>query len=157
MHRAALEGVVEVLAVRGSAIDERCACRIERARVAEGGAAPRGFPSCERGAHVIGVAGRDAQTGDVDQQLFKSLPGFVRHGEARHRIGELLRDRFAHDQRARITNPMVSAPNTSIASAITAYTACSEATSAPPTMTSASRAVPASTGHSTCPAPCEAK
>ena len=48
MHRAALEGVVEILAVRRGAVDEGGARRAQRARVADRGAGPVVVPAGER-------------------------------------------------------------------------------------------------------------
>src|SRR5258708_2119023 len=101
VHRPALEGVVEVLAVRRGAVHEGRARGIERARMSDGGAGSRGFPRRERRDRVVGLAGRAAQAGDVDQQLFGGIaecrgteagaldPG----GEA---LADRFRRRFAH-------------------------------------------------------------
>ena len=83
VHRPAFERVVEVLAVRGSAVDERGAGGIQRARVADGGAAAVRLPALERRAHVVGVARSDAQAGDVDQQLLDQLAHCVRDSHLR--------------------------------------------------------------------------
>ena len=48
MHRAALEGVVEILAMRRRAVDEGGARRAQRARVADRGAGAVVVPAGER-------------------------------------------------------------------------------------------------------------
>ena len=68
MHRPALEGVVEVLAVGGRAVDEGRAGGAERPAVADGGGRAGIRPGGERGLHVVGAARDDAQADDVDQQ-----------------------------------------------------------------------------------------
>ena len=67
MHRAALEGVVEILAMRGGAVDEGGAGRAQRAGMADRGARPVVVAAGERGLDVILVARGDAEAGDVDQ------------------------------------------------------------------------------------------
>ena len=158
VHRAALEGVVEVLAVRRGAVDERRAAGVERALVADGGAAAGGFPAVERGAHVVRVARGDAQAGDVDQQL---LDDFARRLRRRAAMASAscseIDSLMSISILPRRTNQMVSAPYAIIAAAMTRKMPCSEASSSPPARTMARRAVPASNGQSTLPAPCEAK
>ena len=58
MHRAALEGVVEILAVARGAVDERGARRAQRAGVADRGAGPVVVAAGERRLDVILVARR---------------------------------------------------------------------------------------------------
>ena len=58
MHRTALEGVVEILAVRGGAVDEGGAGRAHRARMADRGAGAFVVPAGERGLDVVLVARR---------------------------------------------------------------------------------------------------
>ncbi len=98
MHRSALEGVVEVLAVRGGAVDEGRAGGIEGARMSDGGAAPVGFPGRERRAHVVRFARRHAQAGDVDEEFFS---GFAKRfrlaASALDAGGEPFRDRLGHE------------------------------------------------------------
>ncbi len=69
VDRTAFEGVVEIFAVRGGTVHEGGAGGVERASVANSGAAPRRFPALKRCAHVVGVARRDAESGDVDEEL----------------------------------------------------------------------------------------
>ena len=95
MHRAALEGVVEILAMRGGAVDEGGAGRAQRAGVADRRARPVVVAAGERGLDVVLVARGDAEAGDVDQQILafaahggRQLAGIER-GDAR---GKLLGD-----------------------------------------------------------------
>ena len=73
VHGPALEGVVEVLAVGGRAVDEGAPRGAEALRVADGrggaGVRPRG----QRGLHVVGAARDDAQADDVDQEPLAGL------------------------------------------------------------------------------------
>ena len=73
MHRPALEGVVEVLAMGGRAVDERRAGGAERLRVADGGRRAGVRPGGERGFDVVGAARDDAQADDIDQQPLAGL------------------------------------------------------------------------------------
>ncbi len=95
VDRPALESIVEVLAVRRSAVDEGSPGRVERALMADRGAAARAFPAAHGGTHVIAVSRRDAKAGDIDDEL---LGGFAKGGRggtrAWHRSGELLGDGF---------------------------------------------------------------
>ena len=68
VHGPALEGVVEVLAMGGGAVDEGGAGSAEALRVADGGGRAGVGPGGERGLHVVGAAGDDAQADDVDEQ-----------------------------------------------------------------------------------------
>src|SRR5688500_2552063 len=120
------------------------------------GAAAGSFPSCERGARIVGVARRDAQAGDSDEQPLGDLPR--RLAGAGDGVGKPLGNEIAHRvQSARATNQIVSMPKAIIAAAITINTPWSETASKPPAITMARRTVPARTGRSTRPAPCEAK
>ncbi len=69
MHGPALEGVVEIFAMRGSAVHEGRARARHRPCVADGGAGPVVVPTTERGPHVVLVAGGDAEPDDVDQEV----------------------------------------------------------------------------------------
>ncbi len=69
MHRAALEGVVEILAMRRGAVDESGAGRAQRAAVADRRARPVVVEAGKRGFDVILVARGDAKTDHVDQQV----------------------------------------------------------------------------------------
>ena len=73
VHGAALERVVEILAVRGRAVDERGLLGAVRLRVADRRAGAAGIERALHRLHVIGVARRDAQPDDVDQQLLGTL------------------------------------------------------------------------------------
>ena len=93
MHRPAFERVVEVLAVGGRAVHECGAARVERARMADRAAAARAFPPLDGGAHIVGLARRDAQASDVDQELFRRLAEIDgRLARAREARRQLLRD-----------------------------------------------------------------
>ena len=70
MNRAAFEGVVEILAVRGGAVDEGGAGRAQRARMTDRGARPVVVAAGERALDVILVARGDAKADDIDQQVF---------------------------------------------------------------------------------------
>jgi hypothetical protein len=76
MDRPALESVVEVLAVRRGAVHEGGARGVERAGMADGGAAAVRFPAAQRRAHVVRIARRHAQAGDINDQLLDHLPHF---------------------------------------------------------------------------------
>ena len=69
MDRAALEGVVEILAMRRRAVDEGGAGRAQRARVADRRARPVVVPAVERAFDIILVARGDAEADHVDQQI----------------------------------------------------------------------------------------
>src|SRR5262249_13224597 len=69
VHGPALEGVVEVLAVRGRAVDHRGVLRAEPGRVAERRARAAFVDARDQGANVIRAAGGDAKSRDVDQQV----------------------------------------------------------------------------------------
>ena len=84
MHRTALEGVVEILAMRRGAVDEGGAGRGHGARVPDGRAGAVVLPAGERGLDVVGVAHGDAEAGDVDQEVLAGTP---------HRGGQLSRRR----------------------------------------------------------------
>ena len=73
MDRAALEGVVEILAMRRGAVDEGRAGRAQRAPVADRGAGPVLVPAGERAADIILVARGDAEADHVDQRLLAFL------------------------------------------------------------------------------------
>ena len=91
MHRAALEGVVEILAVRRGAVDERCTGSAERAPVADRRAPPVVIPPGERGLDVVLVASGEAEPDHVDGR-FLALAAH-RLWQARHRgdaVDELL-------------------------------------------------------------------
>ena len=89
MHRAALEGVVEILAMRRGAVDEGGAGAAQRAGVADRRAGPVVVEAGERGLDVVLVARGDAEAGDVDQQVlaFRAHGG----GQLRQRRGLTIR------------------------------------------------------------------
>src|SRR5207253_497735 len=70
MHWAAFEGIVVVLAVCGSAIDEGRCGRAERLRVTDNGAWARVAPTSARGGNVVGVARDQTQAGDIEHESF---------------------------------------------------------------------------------------
>ena len=92
MHRPALESVVEILAVRGRAVDQRGAGRAQRARMADRGARPVVVAAGERRLDVVLVARRDAQADHVDREIDAFLAHGRRHVERRDALGELLGD-----------------------------------------------------------------
>ena len=95
MHGAALESVVEILAVRRGAVDESGAGAAQRAGVADRRARAVVVKARKRGLDIILVARGDAKPGDVDQQILafgahsgRQLAG-VERNDAR---GQLLGD-----------------------------------------------------------------
>jgi len=68
VNRTAFERVVEVLAVRGGAVDQRGADSVERAAVTDRGAAAAAIHAGERRLDVIGVAGGHAQAENVEKK-----------------------------------------------------------------------------------------
>ena len=74
MHRAALEGVVEILAVGGGAVDESGAGRAQRAGMADRRAGPVIVAAGERALDIVLVARGDAKPDDVDQQILAFRP-----------------------------------------------------------------------------------
>ena len=96
VHRGALEAVVEVLAMRRGAVDQRGAGGIQAAGVAERGAGARTLPGGERGADVVGVPGGDAQARDVEQRIGRDRAprlGDCLGPEPGRPVGKDLRDR----------------------------------------------------------------
>ena len=75
MHRAALEGVVEILAMRGGAVDEGRARRGQRARVPDRRARAVIVAARQRASDVVLVARGDAQADHVDQQILAFARG----------------------------------------------------------------------------------
>ena len=74
MDRPAFEGVVEVLAVRGRAVDERRSAGVDRSRIGRSPCmAATGVRSGDERLHVIGVARCYAEPDDVYQQLLGAL------------------------------------------------------------------------------------
>src|SRR2546421_381122 len=93
--RAALEGVVVILAVRGGAVAQRHSGNIEAARMADKGTDAGFRGRAKRCLQIIAVARGHAQTGNVHQNRI----AHARHGDGkgwRHAGeggSELLRDR----------------------------------------------------------------
>ena len=75
MHRAALKGIVEILAMRGGAVDESGARRVQRALVADRRARAVIVAACQRARDVILVARGDAEADHVDQQILAFARG----------------------------------------------------------------------------------
>ena len=81
MHRPAVEGVVEILAMGRRAIDQcRGLCR-KRLRVPDGRARPAAVDAGDHCFHIIGVTRRHAQTDNIDQQCL---------GAGAHRLRQLV-------------------------------------------------------------------
>ena len=110
VHRATLEGVVVIFAVRGSAVAQRRCGNVEAAGVADK-SARAGFRRCAQcGLHVVAVARRHAQAGDIHEHGV----AHARHGDRkdwRHAakgLCELFRDR-AFGENHRFPRPLYSA------------------------------------------------
>ena len=69
MHRAAFEGVVEIFAMRGGAVDEGGARRRQCSGVPDCRAGAVIVEASERAFDVVLVARDDAETDDIDQQI----------------------------------------------------------------------------------------
>src|SRR5438105_11506667 len=94
VHRPAFERIVEVLAVRGHAVDEGGAGRVERTLVAERRAGTATVPARKRRAYVVGAPRGDAKAGDVDEELLRRLAEVARRAAgALDARGKLLGDR----------------------------------------------------------------
>ena len=74
MDGPTFEGIVEVFAMRGGAIDEGRARRAETPRMADGRAGTLIVAPGKCGLDVILVASGHAKAGDVDQQILAFLP-----------------------------------------------------------------------------------
>jgi hypothetical protein len=70
VNRAALESIVEILAMRGGAIDKGRATRSQRALMADHCARAIIFPTRKRAGDIIFVAGGDTQADHIDQEIF---------------------------------------------------------------------------------------
>jgi hypothetical protein len=79
MHRTALERVVEILAVRGRAVDECGAERIEAARVAERGAHTARIDGLQGSGDVLFATGSNAESRHVEEQPARHVPRARRH------------------------------------------------------------------------------
>ena len=95
MHRPALERVVEILAMRGGAVDERCAGRGQGAGMADCRTGAVVVATGKRAPDIILVAGGDAEPDDVDQQILalshrrgRERPRFQRRDFLRQRLGD---------------------------------------------------------------------
>jgi hypothetical protein len=93
MHGAALEGIVKVLTMRCGAVDEGRVRGIERAPMAYRRAGAIIVARRDRTPHVILVARGDAQSDDIDQQVFAfahSLGRQVARPQRRDPLGKRL-------------------------------------------------------------------
>ena len=90
MDRAALERVVEILAVDRGAVDQRGGRGGQRAGVADRGARPVVVAGGQRGLHIVFVARGDGEADDVDQQVLAFGPHRLRQLRGIQR-GDLLR------------------------------------------------------------------
>ena len=81
MDRAALERIVEILAMDRRAVDQRSRRCRQRARVADRGTRPVVIARGKHGLHIILVARRDGEADDIDQQIFALAPHSI--GQAR--------------------------------------------------------------------------
>ena len=70
MDRAALERIVEILAMDRRAVDQRSRRCRQRARVADRGTRPVVIARGKHGLHIILVARCDGEADDIDQQVF---------------------------------------------------------------------------------------
>ena len=93
MHRAAFKGIVKILAMRGRAVDESGARRVQRARVPDRRARPVIVAARERALDVVLVARGDAEPDDVDQQILAFARGRGRQ-RARLQRDDLFGQRF---------------------------------------------------------------
>ncbi len=74
MHRAALESVVEIFAVGGSAADHRGVLGAKAARMPDRGARTAAVDARDQSPDVIARARGYAQAADVDEQVLATLP-----------------------------------------------------------------------------------
>jgi hypothetical protein len=99
VHRPAFEGVVEILAMRGGAVDERAAGSVDCAGVADGRRAAGSEAGRGDRSNVVAPPCRHAKPDHVQHQVLRHgararrQPHRVERGDA---LGESLRDRFAH-------------------------------------------------------------
>ena len=95
VHGPALEGIVEILAVRRGAVDESGAGRAQRAGVTYRRAGPVVVATAERAFDVVLVARGDAEPDHVDQQVLAFLLDGLRQRGGLQRddvLGQMLRD-----------------------------------------------------------------
>src|SRR5262245_32972050 len=105
VHRAALKGVVEVLAMRGSAIDEGGACSAEPTRMADCRAVTLVIAPGKRALDVVLLARGNTEAGNIDQKLHALFVQRLRQlvgAEHGNRCGQMLGDRgggkfFCHE------------------------------------------------------------
>ncbi len=104
MHRAALEGVVEILAVNGGAVHQRRAGGAQGAGMADHGAGTVVVAAGERRLHIVFVAAGEAEADDVDGEVLALRPHRRRQPrgiDGKDAFGELFGDgdggkRFGH-------------------------------------------------------------
>jgi hypothetical protein len=95
MDRPALERVVEILAMRRRAVDERGARAVAGPGVPDDGAAALAIDAGERRSYVVGAARRKAQPDDVEHEGLAHPPQRRRQSlgrDADDRLGEKLGD-----------------------------------------------------------------
>src|SRR5260370_11918041 len=101
MHWTTLEGIVEILAMRGGAVDEGGTRGSQHTPVADRGAWAVIVPAAKRAFDIILVARGDAQADDIDQQILAFARG-CRRKPARLHPTDFFSNRFAH---ARFCHP----------------------------------------------------
>ncbi len=104
MHRAALEGVVEIFAVGGRAVDERRSDGAERAPMADRGARAVVIASSKRARDIIEAARGQAEADHVDRQVLAFGPYRSRQPsriDGRDALGKLVGNR---DSRKRLVH-----------------------------------------------------
>src|SRR5260370_20403242 len=74
MHRAALERIVEVLAVGSRTVEERSAGSAQRAGMADRRARAVVVAGCERAFYIIQAARRETEPHHVDRKIFAFCP-----------------------------------------------------------------------------------
>ena len=95
MHRTAFERIVEILAMRGGAVDEGRTRRGQRARVTDRRARAVIVAAGERASDIILVARGDAEADDIDQQILAFARGRGRK-RARLQRDDLVGERFGN-------------------------------------------------------------
>jgi hypothetical protein len=93
MHGPALERVVEILAVRGGAVDEGGSRRAHRACMSDGSASPLLVPARKRRLDVVLVARGETEPDDVDGQIL-ALAAHGRGQPSRIERRDLARQNF---------------------------------------------------------------
>jgi hypothetical protein len=87
MNRPAFERIVVVFAVSGSAVHEHGVRRRESPRVAERRTSLAGVQAGEHRSHIVGVAGGQAEAGDVQHQAPAGVADVCRQCLAPDRAG----------------------------------------------------------------------